>query len=60
MGFKFAKKIKKKTNSSSAPPQPTKKLFGLRIRKKHTEFASAESKLRFLSTSGGRWKGSCL
>jgi len=47
MSFVCAKKVKKKL---SLPP-PIKKLFGLRIRKKHMESASAESKLRFLSTS---------
>jgi len=38
-----------KNVSSSAPP--TKKILRLHIRKKHAEYASAESKLRFLSTS---------
>jgi len=41
-------KLTNKTTSSSAPP--TKKLFGLRIRENHAESASAETKLRFLST----------
>jgi len=33
MDFKFAKKIKNKTNSSFAPPPPTNTFFELRIRK---------------------------
>jgi len=46
MSFKCAKKIKKKEQPPPPPPL-TKKLFELRIRKKHAESASAESKLRF-------------
>jgi len=46
MGFEFAKKFKK-TNSSSA--LLTKKLFGLRIRKKHAESASVKSMYSFYS-----------
>jgi len=34
ISFKFAKKIRKKFVSSSAPPPPTKKVLRLRIRKK--------------------------
>jgi len=48
MSLNCAKKIKKKKRTL---PPPTKKPSGLRIRKKHAESASAESKLRFLSTS---------
>jgi len=47
MSFKFAKKFEK--NLSPPPLLPTKKVLRFRIRKKH-----AESKLRFLSTSGSQ------
>jgi len=47
MSFKFEKKSREKRTP------PTKKRFGLRIRKKYAERASGESKLRFLYTTTG-------
>jgi len=47
VGLNLLKKLRKKRT----PSTPTNKLYGLRIRKKHAESASAESKLRFFSTS---------
>jgi len=49
MGFKFAKKNKKKINSSSADKET---FWTPHLQKKHAEPSSTDSKLRFLSISG--------